>query len=138
MPKDVATSKSILDNLRNTNLSPTNYEPATQEGSRVDKEEDDDAALDMSLDEDEKRRTGDRYRDINQTLFNIPAILISSCTEYASDFHKNFDYCFVFPLHIKIGYGYELTKDSVQVLPLPPTTIHTHSADEEGSHDRYV
>ena len=126
MPKDVATSKSILDNLRNTNLSPTNYEPATQEGSRVDKEEDD-AALDMSLDEDEKRRTGDRYRDIHQTLFNIPAILISSRTEYASDFHKNFDYCFVFPLHIKIGYGYELTKDSVQVLlPLLPTTTNPY------------
>ena len=35
--------------------------------------------------------------------------------KYAPDFHKMFDYVFVFPLVLKIGFGYELTKESVEV-----------------------
>ena len=69
-------------------------------------EEDGKEPYEEELDEDENKVT--EFSPVDE-LKGMETVI------YAQDFHKMFDYVFVFPLILKIGFGYELTKESVEV-----------------------
>ena len=117
MGRDQEASQAILDNLRDINDS------ANQGGAEVDPdgggaevttgenigggEKDDEGVQLLNEDGPEAKET--------VTEFNVLDDFNTVRVEYAPDFHKNFDYVIVFPLEVKMGYGYELTRESIEI-----------------------
>ena len=91
MGREEEATNEILDNLRVVNVI----------------EEDE---KDKEINNEEKKNEEEEEEEEEDEEYYSSKLI-----EYADDFHKNFDYCLVFPLNIKIGYGYELTKESVEI-----------------------
>jgi len=100
MGKDEEASKSLLENLRAIQMRQLKQPEVGADGQPVEMGSVELVGLkDDDLDDD----------------FIVGEDTREEVYEYIPDFHRNFDYCLVFPLVIKIGYGYELTQESVEL-----------------------
>lgn len=103
MGKDEDASKSLLENLRTIQMRQVvQQQPAGTDGKPI-------AVGSVEM-------VGVESIDYDDKIFNVGADLREEVIEYIPDFHRNFDYCLVFPLVIKIGFGYELTQQSVELM----------------------